>query len=96
MIDQSHLDKSFKHLEAGKYYFVIKEFTDFDNIVHPVGEKWEFIGTSFFPYDSGRSIFVNINSQRVQIRMQDYPPEYDPNAQGYILNAFDEYVRPAT
>ena len=40
-------------LQAGQAYVVVQAFTDFDNRLHPVGERWVFLRDSFLPYDSG-------------------------------------------
>lgn len=77
-----------QHLVAGKRYRVIKAFKDFDRQDHPIGEEWTYIGTSFLPYDDGRSFFVSIDGTReVHIRMQDRAEE-----QGPILDHFRDYV----
>ena len=66
----------------------MKEFTDFDREIHPVGEEWVFIGTAFLPYDDGRSLFVSADGTREwHIRMQDREEE-----QRGILDTLYEYV----
>lgn len=60
----------FRHLLSGRDYVVLRPFTDFDGVLHPVGERWRFIGHSFLPYDDGLSLFVEIESQSRQIRMR--------------------------
>ena len=78
----------YAHLEPGKRYRVVKEFTDFDREIHPVGEEWVFIGTAFLPYDDGRSLFVSADGTREwHIRMQDREEE-----QRGILDTLYEYV----
>jgi Domain of unknown function (DUF3601) len=82
---------SWRHLEAGKRFRVIKAFKDFDGQEHPVGEEWTYLGTAFLPYDDGRSIFVSLDGEREwHIRMQDRAEE-----QGPILDRLHEYVGPA-
>ena len=76
------------HLIVGKRYRVVKEFTDFDREVHPVGEEWTYVGTAFLPYDDGRSLFVSLDGEREwHIRMQDREEE-----QRDILDNFASYV----
>ena len=82
------IDSPYAHLVPGKRYKVIKPFTDFDRNVHPVGESWIYLGTSFLPYDDGRSIFVSTDGEHERhIRMQDRKEE-----QRAILDALQEYV----
>lgn len=47
-----------RDLLRGQRYRVVKSFRDFDGFVHPVGEKWQFLGSNFVPYDDGLSVFV--------------------------------------
>lgn len=76
---------------AGKKYVVVSQFQDFDKDVHPVGETWTFIGSSFSPYDDGLSLFVSLDDKHEwQIRMQ-----WRPEEQGPIIDAFESYVEEA-
>lgn len=45
-------------LVRGKHYRVVKIFVDADGDVHPVGEKWEFISSSFSKFDDDIQIGV--------------------------------------
>ena len=81
---------SFQHLKSGETYRVVEAFTDYDRRVHPVGETWCFEGHSFLPYDDGLSLFVQIDGNRRQIRMQWRPEEQEP-----IIDALERYVQKA-
>lgn len=74
-------------LVPGKSYRVIAEFKDYDNIIHPIGESWRFTEKSFLPYEDGLSLFVEMNDQRKQIRLQ-----WRPEAQGPVIDSFYEFV----
>jgi hypothetical protein len=88
MIGPAH---AYRHLEPGRRYRVVRAFTDFDRILHPVGETWIYRGTAFLPYDDGRSLFVSPDGQRdIHIRMQDRPEE-----QGPILDQLEAYIKSA-
>lgn len=80
---------SFGHLWPGTTYTVVQAFRDFDGTDHPVGEIWTFIGSSFLPYDDGLSLFVAIEGDRRQIRMQ-----WREEAQGPIIDNLEDYVQP--
>ncbi len=84
-----HLEKDHGHLLAGRKYIVVKQFQDYDKGVHPVGETWKFLGSSFLPYEDGLSLFVSLDDvHEWQIRMQWIPEE-----QGAIIDALEDYVK---
>ena len=56
-------------LVSGRTYSVIKSFTDYDGIIHPVGEQWHFVEKNFVPPDDRLSLFVERNGQKTQIRL---------------------------
>jgi hypothetical protein len=68
-------------------YRVVTAFVDFDNVTHPVGERWTFLRKAFLPYEDGLSLFVEENGREVHIRMQSRD-----EAQGHIVRTFSEYV----
>lgn len=78
----------FAHLWPGQHYDVVQAFRDFDGQEHPVGEGWTFIGSSFLPYDDGLSLFVRIDGQDRQIRMQ-----WREGAQDTIIDNLKDYVQ---
>jgi len=83
--------RDFKHLKIGRWYRVVKTFTDFDRGEHPVGETWRFEGHSFLPYDDGLSLFVAPDEATLRhIRMR-----WTPEDQGEIVDALERYVQPA-
>jgi hypothetical protein len=79
----------FAHLMPERDYVVARAFRDFDAGEHPVGEAWTYIGSSFLPYDDGLSLFVVIDGQRRQIRMQ-----WRDEEQGPIIDHLQDYVQP--
>jgi len=79
---------AFKHLIPTLNYVVVQAFTDFDQGKHPVGERWTFIGSSFLPYDDGLSLFMVLNGQRRQIRMQ-----WRDEEQGPVIDRLQDYVQ---
>lgn len=74
-------------LQQGKTYRVTKEFTDYDRIIHKTGEVWTFEKTTFLPYHSGLTLFVNENGKPAIYRFQSEPEE-----QQELLNHFMEYL----
>ena len=86
---QAWPSEPFKHLWPNRAYVVVQSFRDFDGTGHPPGESWIFIGSSFLPYDDGLSLFVVIDGQRRQIRMQ-----WRDDAQGPIIDKLQDFVEP--
>lgn len=85
---KKNCDKTFKCLIAGNTYVVCKDFKDFDGHWHLVGERWKFLGYSFFPYENGLSLFVSLDDHSEwHIRMQ-----WTEEEQGPIVDALEEYV----
>jgi Domain of unknown function (DUF3601). len=79
---------SYYFLRPGTRYRVVRAFADYDGQVHPEGEEWVFVGTSFLPYDDGLSVFVkDADGQQHQIRMQ-----WRDEAQGPVIDHFSEYL----
>lgn len=74
-------------LVPGKGYRVIAAFKDYDGKVHPVGECWRFVRKSFLPYEDGLSLFVEMNGQEIQVRLQ-----WLSESQGSIIEGFSEFV----
>jgi hypothetical protein len=68
-------------------YRVIAAFVDYDNEMHPVGERWRFLRDSFLPYEDGLSLFVEQDGGENQIRLQ-----CRNEAQNDIVQAFSDYV----
>jgi hypothetical protein len=46
----------------------VKQFTDFDGKLHPVGESWTYLGKNFVPYHDGLSA---LRLTRRRTRMAD-------------------------
>jgi hypothetical protein len=77
-----------QHLFAGRKYRVVREFVDHDKTLHPVGETWTFLGSSFLPYEDGLSLFVSLDKkQEWHFRMQ-----WREEEQGSILDALRDYI----
>jgi len=67
---RQHSFGSILNLEHGNPYRVIKEFVDYDNDVHPIGETCIYVGTAFLPYEDGLSLFVEKDGQQIMCRLQ--------------------------
>lgn len=74
-------------LTPGHTYQVITTFKDYDGGIHPVGERWRFVGKNFLPYDDGLSLLLDKNGQSVSLRLQ-----WRAEAQGQIIDNFSDYV----
>jgi hypothetical protein len=78
-------------LITGQKYRVVKDFFDYDKILHPVGETWTFAGTNFLPYDDGLTLFVTIDKFPKQL---SYRFQWRQEEQASIIENFIEFVEP--
>ncbi len=76
-------------LSPGQKYKVIKAFTDFDKIQHPIGESWTFITTYFLPYEDGLTLFVTKDNIEKEL---SYRFRWTQEEQADIIDRFSEYV----
>ena len=82
--------EDFQQLRVGRSYRVIRPFTDHDGDLHPVGERWTYIGHNFVPYHDGLSLFVSIDGAREwQIRLS-----WRAEDQGAVIDALGDYLEP--
>lgn len=77
------------HLMTGRQYRVIKEFTDYDRHVHPVGETWTFVETNFLPYEDGLTLHVRLNNATTATV---YRLQWRPEEQAAIIENFAGFV----
>ena len=82
------MDNSLK-LITGQEYLVKKPFTDYDGLIHGVGEIWTYQGTNFLPYDDGLTLHVLMDNKAVVYRLQ-----WRKDAQAEIIENFNDYVEP--
>jgi hypothetical protein len=68
-------------------YIVIKSFTDYDGIIHSIGEQWRFVEKNFLPYEDGLTLRVERNGRSETLRLQ-----WRAETQGQIIDDFSEYV----
>ena len=74
-------------LIPGRTYRVIAGFKDYDGIIHSAGETWKFLEKNFLPYEDGLSLFVEMDGQRCQLRLQ-----WRDETQGRIIDGFSGFV----
>lgn len=74
-------------LTAGRTYRVMKEFTDYDGIIHKVGDTWKYMSHNFLPYDDGLTLCVERDGQSHVFRLQ-----WRNETQGHIVSFFSDYV----
>lgn len=80
--------KPFAHLRPGQTFHVVRAFIDYDQMGHPVGECWSYLGHAFLPYEDGLTLFVALPDGRERrIRLQ-----WRAEAQGEILDRLDTYL----
>lgn len=78
------------NLIPGQKYSVIKAFSDYDKIIHAVGETWTFRGTNFLPYEDGLTLFVSIENFDKEL---SYRFQWRNEEQAYLINNFSEFVK---
>jgi Domain of unknown function (DUF3601) len=76
-------------LRPGQRYVVIREFADYDQQRHAVGETWTFIGQSGVPHEDGVLLEIRQQGQLLHFRMQ-----WRAECQGVVMDNFLDYVRP--
>ena len=76
------------NLIPGQKYTVKKEFSDYDKIIHPAGETWVYMGTSFLPYEDGLTLHLTKNSVPVFYRL-----EWRKEEQATIIDNFTDFVK---
>jgi hypothetical protein len=74
-------------LIPGQTYCVIRNFIDYDGIVHPIGEYWRFRTKNFLPYEDGLSLFVEKDGIKISFRLQ-----WRAESQAQIIDNFSNYV----
>jgi len=76
-------------LTPGQKYRVVKEFCDYDKILHPIGETWTFVETNFLPYEDGLTLHVikDDHTKRISYRLQ-----WRAEEQALIIENFSEFV----
>ncbi|MFT3893997.1 MAG: alpha/beta hydrolase fold domain-containing protein [Anaerolineales bacterium] len=77
-------------LIPGKMYRIVKPFTDYNGVVHAMGECWKYLGHNFLPYEDGLTIGVEIDGKQRMFRMQ-----WREELQAEIIDNFSEYVEEA-
>jgi hypothetical protein len=77
------------NLIPGQQYRVTQSFTDFDKIIHPVGESWIYIGTNFLPYDDGLTLHIKKEGipHELICRLQ-----WREEEQAHIIENFRDFV----
>ena len=75
------------NLVPGKQYIVVRSFTDYDGLIHEIGESWTYQGTNFLPYEDGLTLHVLHNNNPIVYRLQ-----WRRDAQAEIIENFREYV----
>lgn len=83
-------EPTFKNLISGQYYRIVREFSDYDGVRHPVGEEWVFLSQSFLPYDDGLTLKVKLadgNERRIRL-------QWRPDGQSELIEKFGEFVIP--
>ena len=82
--------QGFRHLRPGERYFVVRPFVDYDQVGHPIGERWTFVRHAFLPYEDGLTLTLAApDGCEVPLRLQ-----WRPEAQGPIVDALETYLSP--
>lgn len=79
----------FGHLKCGQKYQVVESFTDYDGVLHPIDEVWQFNGSYFLPYDNGLTLLVTIDRSKTTVRLQ-----WRDNEQAKLIESLEKYLKP--
>ena len=71
----------------GKTYQVVSPFEDYDRRIHPIGERWRFVGKNFLPYEDGLTLHIEQDGTNKSIRLQ-----WRDETQGLIIDNFSDLV----
>lgn len=83
-----HKRRNWGHLEPGRRYSVAREFADYDQDLHPVGESWIFLGYSFQHMDEGLSLYVSLDGEQEWY----LPLQNGPEQQGEVMDYLEQYL----
>lgn len=74
-------------LRPGKRYCVIRDFKDYDGVLHLAGECWRFLAKNFLPYEDGLTLVIEQDGKQSSIRLQ-----WREETQGYLIERFSDFV----
>lgn len=81
-------ERPYRHLVPGRKYRVAQAFVDYDDVAHPEGETWWFLGHNHSAYHDGLSLFVSLDGEHEwHIRLSTHPADMSP-----ALSAFETFV----
>jgi len=78
-----------KHLKIETSYTVIQEFSDFDNTLHVIGERWTYYGNSYDPTDNELILFIKYSDGEKGIFRMDLSNDEHQ----YVIKNFDKYIK---
>ncbi|MFD1260068.1 DUF3601 domain-containing protein [Entomomonas asaccharolytica] len=81
--------ENYGYLKVNNFYKIIKPFTDNDNNLHVVGEKWQYLGYSFLPYDEGLQWIVSFDGKHEMM----IPLWLLLEEQRYIANNIEQFIQ---
>lgn len=77
-------------LRPGTLYCVIRDFKDYDGVIHLVGERWRFLAKNFLPYEDGLTLVIEQDGRQLAIRLQ-----WREETQGNLIERFSDFVEEA-
>ena len=77
----------YKHLHHRGRYRVVREFSDFDDVVHSVGEEWTYDHYTYYFYEGGHTFHV----ERPDGSAFVWRLAYGVNQE--VLDNLEEYIR---
>ena len=86
-VGPSEWDWEKRHLVRGERYRVIKQFVDADGSEHPIGEEWQFLGSTFSKFDDELILWVRLQSGDWKI-----PLVWNKGKQQTVIENWQEYV----
>lgn len=74
-------------LVRGERYRVIRPFADADGDEHPLGEEWQFLGSSFSKFDDELILYVRLKSGD-----WEFPLIWNASKQQNVIECWREYI----
>ena len=77
-------------LKPGTRYCVVRDFKDYDGVIHLAGERWRFLAKNFLPYEDGLTLVIEQHGRQFAIRLQ-----WREETQGNLIERFSDFVEEA-
>jgi len=74
-------------LRPDMLYCLIRDFKDYDGVVHLDGERWRFLAKNFLPYEDGLTLVAERGDRQSVVCLQ-----WREESQGNLIERFSDFV----